>query len=112
MTIGGFLVRTPLGGPTGQGEHALPQTAQFPALPPYFASGPSASSDAHLLTALHYARLTKSDAEIQHIRHANEINSRAHQIIMRVLGAGVGSACGDRRQSREAPSAPVRRVAH
>ena len=70
--------------------HTLPQTAQFPALPPIFTSTAS-SSDAYLLLALHRARLTKSDAEVQRIRRANEISSRAHEVIMRVLGARVRS---------------------
>ncbi len=67
--------------------HTLPQTVQFPALPPL----PSAArqSATYLLSALHRARLTKSAAEIVHIRRANAISSRAHEVVMRVLGAGV-----------------------
>lgn len=74
--------------------HTLPQTAQFPALPPLFAGAAHSSSpvDAYLLSALHRARLTKSDAEVQRIRRANEISSRAHEVVMRVLGAGVRAA--------------------
>ncbi|KAI0289889.1 Creatinase/aminopeptidase [Multifurca ochricompacta] len=71
--------------------HTLPQTAQFPALPP-FPAGVTNCSDEYLLLALHRARLIKSDAEIKRIRHANEISSRAHEVVMRVLGAGVRSA--------------------
>ena len=67
--------------------HTLPQTSQFPALPPLPAS--AGSLDAYLLPALHRARLIKSEAEIQRIRRANEISSRAHEVVMRVLGAGV-----------------------
>lgn len=75
--------------------HTLPQTSQFPALPPsLFADAPlsSSSPDAYLLSALHRARLTKSDPEVQRVRRANEISSRAHEVVMRVLGAGVREA--------------------
>lgn len=71
--------------------HALPQTPQFPALPP-LSAGAVSPSEAYLLPALHRARLTKSDAEIQRIRRANEISSRAHEVVMRVLGVGVRGA--------------------
>jgi Xaa-Pro dipeptidase len=71
--------------------HTLPQTAQFPALPPLSVDAVT-PSDGYLLLALHRARLIKSDAEIQRIRHANEISSRAHEVVMRVLGVGVRSA--------------------
>lgn len=67
--------------------HTLPQTAQFPALPPLPAA--ARQSDTYLLSALHRARLTKSAAEIALIRRANEISSRAHEVVMRVLGTGV-----------------------
>jgi Xaa-Pro dipeptidase len=73
--------------------HTLPQTAQFPALPPLSASV-ARPLDTYLLTALHRARLTKSAAEIQRIRRANEISSRAHEVVMRVLGVGVRGAPG------------------
>lgn len=70
--------------------HTLPQTAQFPALPPLpAAAGPSTT---YLLSAMHRARLTKSAAEIALIRRANAISSRAHEVVMRVLGAGVRRA--------------------
>ncbi|KAN0137632.1 Metallo peptidase [Lactarius tabidus] len=67
--------------------HTLPQTAQFPALPPLPAA--ARQSDAYLLYALHRARLIKSAADIALIRRANEISSRAHEVVMRVLGTGV-----------------------
>jgi len=83
--------------------HTLPQTAQFPALPP-LSAGVAGSLDTYLITALHRARLTKSNAEIQRIRRANEISSHAHEVVMRVLGAGVrgapGSTGGEVAQSR------------
>jgi Xaa-Pro dipeptidase len=68
--------------------HTLPQTAQFPALPSPLNDAAN-RSDTYLLLALHRARLIKSDAEIQCIRHANQISSRAHEVVMRVLGIGV-----------------------
>ena len=73
--------------------HTLPRTPQFPVLPP-LSTAVTGSLDTCLLTALHRARLTKSDAEIQRIRRANEISSRAHEVVMRVLGVGVRGAPG------------------
>ncbi|KAH9052663.1 Creatinase/aminopeptidase [Lactarius vividus] len=70
--------------------HTLPQTAQFPALPSF--PHTVRKSSTYLLSALHRARLTKSAAEIAHIRRANAISSRAHEVVMRVLGAGVRRA--------------------
>ncbi|KAI0693061.1 Creatinase/aminopeptidase [Cytidiella melzeri] len=46
-------------------------------------------SDKYLLPALHQARLTKDVAEVAEIKRANEISSRAHETVMRVLGQGV-----------------------
>ena len=46
-------------------------------------------NDSYLLAALHRARLTKTDYEITQIRRANEISSRAHEVVMRVLGQAV-----------------------
>jgi Xaa-Pro dipeptidase len=42
-----------------------------------------------LLSALHQARLTKDAYEVAQIRKANEISSRAHETVMRVLGLGI-----------------------
>ena len=89
--------------------HTLPQTSQFPALPPSLfadASHGSSSSDAYLLSALHRARLTKSDAEVRRIRRANEISSRAHEVVMRVLGAGVRAASLPAAASRDGDLSP------
>jgi Xaa-Pro dipeptidase len=89
--------------------HTLPQTSQFPALPPSLfadASHSSSSSDAYLLSALHRARLTKSDAEVQRVRRANEISSRAHEVVMRVLGAGVRVASLPAAASRDGDMSP------
>ncbi|KZS99997.1 Creatinase/aminopeptidase [Laetiporus sulphureus 93-53] len=50
------------------------------------------ATDAYLLTALHRARLTKDANEIAAISKANAISSRAHEVVMRVLGQGVRGA--------------------
>lgn len=87
--------------------HTLPRTSQFPALPPsLFADSHSSSSDAYLLSALHRARLTKSDAEVQRVRRANEISSRAHEVVMRVLGIGVRAASLPAAVSRDGDMSP------
>lgn len=49
-------------------------------------------TDAYLLPAVHKARLTKTEDEITQIRKANEISSRAHEVVMRLLGKGVRGA--------------------
>lgn len=46
-------------------------------------------TDQHLLPALHQARLIKTQREITQIRKANEISSRAHEVVMRTLGRAV-----------------------
>ncbi|EGO22853.1 hypothetical protein SERLADRAFT_349935, partial [Serpula lacrymans var. lacrymans S7.9] len=74
--------------------HTLPRNSPlFPELPEEYTSAvlspsnPSgAVTDAYLLSALHRARLTKDEDEIRYIKHANEISSRAHEVVMRVLG--------------------------
>ncbi|KAF9466719.1 Creatinase/aminopeptidase [Collybia nuda] len=48
-----------------------------------------AVTDLYLLSALHRARLTKDEYEITQIKRANEISSRAHEVVMRVLGKAV-----------------------
>lgn len=48
-----------------------------------------AVTDAYLLQALHQARLIKTGEEISLIKKANEISSRAHEVVMRVLGKAV-----------------------
>ncbi|CAL1701697.1 unnamed protein product [Somion occarium] len=73
--------------------HTLPRTSLFPELPEKYiglaATRNEPVTDEYLLTALHRARLTKGDAEIALIQKANEISSRAHETVMRVLGQGV-----------------------
>jgi Xaa-Pro dipeptidase len=79
--------------------HTLPPTAQFPTHTPAFAGLLTSSSSAYLLPALHRARLIKDDAEVALIRTANAISSRAHETVMRVLGAAVRS--GARQAEKE-----------
>ncbi|KAI8995229.1 Creatinase/aminopeptidase [Trametes punicea] len=73
--------------------HTLPTSRLFPIVPSQytaaFLAGNVNITEDYLLTALHRARLTKDAAEIELIRHANQISSRAHEVVMRVLGQGV-----------------------
>ena len=73
--------------------HTLPSKSPlFPELPEALiktASKSATVTDAYLLPALHRARLLKTDEEIEKIRKANAISSRAHEVVMRVLGNGV-----------------------
>ncbi|TFK25833.1 Creatinase/aminopeptidase [Coprinopsis marcescibilis] len=74
--------------------HTLPKEhPHFPALPSdlilQVQGGGGAITDAYLLPALHRARLTKDAYEISEIRQANAISSRAHEVVMRVLGEAV-----------------------
>ncbi|KII91477.1 hypothetical protein PLICRDRAFT_38236 [Plicaturopsis crispa FD-325 SS-3] len=87
--------------------HTLPRDSPlFPVLPaahtnPIVAEG--AISDAYLLPALHHARLIKTPAEIALIRQANAISSRAHEVVMRMLGQAV------RGEIRKGPGAGTNR---
>jgi Xaa-Pro dipeptidase len=75
--------------------HTLPRNSpHFPVLPEEYVNlvlhdGKGAVTDLFLLSALHRARLSKDHVEIQAIRHANAISSRAHEVVMRVLGLAV-----------------------
>ena len=73
--------------------HTLPiASSLFPELPDKYlklARGGAAVSDEYLLPALHRARLVKDADEVERIRTANQISSRAHEVVMRVLGKGV-----------------------
>jgi Xaa-Pro dipeptidase len=62
--------------------HTLPATMEFPPLPPSLKS----KKDDELRTALHIARMVKTDYEIELIREANRISSGAHEVLMRELG--------------------------
>ncbi|KAJ7046743.1 Creatinase/aminopeptidase [Mycena alexandri] len=77
--------------------HVLPRASPlFPAieeeyLQPILAAENQggAVTDFYLLSALHRARLTKDAHEISLIQKACDISSRAHEVVMRVLGAAV-----------------------
>lgn len=74
--------------------HTLPRNSPlFPILPEEYTqqvlSLGGAVTDLYLLPALHQTRLTKDADEIAAIKHANEISSRAHEVVMRVLGKAV-----------------------
>ena len=73
--------------------HTLPRSSLFPILPEEYTqrvlSSGGAVTDLYLLSALHQTRLTKDADEIAAINHANEISSRAHEVVMRVLGKAV-----------------------
>ena len=72
--------------------HILPKGNKlFPEIPQEFITltvSPQVEvTDRYLLPALHQARLIKTSEELQLIKKANEISSRAHETVMRVLGA-------------------------
>ncbi|TBU40663.1 Creatinase/aminopeptidase [Dichomitus squalens] len=73
--------------------HILPTSSLFPKIPAQytaaFLAGNVNVTEDYLLTAVHRARLTKDAAEIELIRRANQISSRAHETVMRVLGQGI-----------------------
>ena len=77
--------------------HTLPKdSVLFPMVPQELTTLAASSqvkvTDEYLLSALHQARLTKTPDELQLIKKANEISSRAHETVMRVLGAAVRGA--------------------
>ncbi|PPQ78122.1 hypothetical protein CVT25_015647 [Psilocybe cyanescens] len=79
--------------------HTLPRNSPlFPTLPSEYTQQildtDGAVTDLYLLSALHTARLVKDSNEIAAIKHANEISSRAHEVIMRVLGKAVKGKIG------------------
>jgi Xaa-Pro dipeptidase len=72
--------------------HTLPRNSPlFPNLPDEYTqfNADSGVTDAFLLKALHQARLVKTEEEIELIRKANAVSSRAHEVVMKVLGLGV-----------------------
>ncbi|CAG7850633.1 Probable Xaa-Pro aminopeptidase PEPP; AltName: Full=Aminoacylproline aminopeptidase; AltName: Full=Prolidase [Serendipita indica DSM 11827] len=69
--------------------HVLPSSSLYPSHPDTVATCLQPSTDQYLLTALHQVRLIKDEYEISLIRKANEISSRAHEVVMRLLGQGV-----------------------
>lgn len=70
--------------------HILPEDPPFFPINEYTGNVPA--TDLYLLKALHRARLIKTDEELNAIRKANEISSRAHEVVMRVLGQGIRGA--------------------
>lgn len=68
--------------------HTLPSdsASPFPRLNPSLSQLNTPRSSDHLLPAMHQARLIKTPHEIELIRKANAISSRAHETIMRLLG--------------------------
>ncbi|KAF9236782.1 Creatinase/aminopeptidase [Melanogaster broomeanus] len=87
--------------PEGTTIHILPETEQFPSV---IASEMAATKTSdHLLPALHKTRLIKDAHEIAMIRKANDISSRAHEVVMRVLGMAV---TGQISKSSSGPALP------
>ncbi|QRV96324.1 Metallopeptidase family M24 [Ceratobasidium sp. AG-Ba] len=90
--------------------HILPQTAQFPNVPATVLTQLAVAGltpppvITYLLPALHSARLIKTPYEIDLIREANAISSRAHEVIMRVLGKDMKEV-GGKVNTRKADSA-------
>ena len=78
--------------------HTLPRDVpQFPQLPEKYLQpilkaqkgSDIGITDMYLLSALQSTRLIKDEDEISLIKHANQISSRAHEVVMRVLGKAV-----------------------
>ncbi|TFK51400.1 Creatinase/aminopeptidase [Heliocybe sulcata] len=74
--------------------HVLPKASPLFPVPPaeitaFEATGRTLVTDRYLLSALHKARLIKTEEEIALIRKANKISSEAHEVVMRVLGKAV-----------------------
>ena len=89
--------------------HVLPKASPlFPTLPEQYiglaTSRNAPVTDEYLLKALHRARLTKDDEEIALIQKANDISSRAHEVVMRVLGQAVKGAL---KKSKDAGHRPL-----
>ncbi|TFK68909.1 Creatinase/aminopeptidase [Pluteus cervinus] len=75
--------------------HTLPRNSPlFPVLQESYLQhlGNATITDQYLLPALHKARLIKDEYEIAEIRKANAISSRAHEVVMRLLGKAVKNA--------------------
>jgi Xaa-Pro dipeptidase len=62
-------------------------------------------TDAYLLAALQQTRLQKDVEEIELIRQANAVSSRAHEVVMRVLGMAAKGKMGGR-ASQDRPPLP------
>jgi Xaa-Pro dipeptidase len=76
--------------------HTLPRgSVLFPHLPDQYTQAVlgkdrAAVTDAYLLTALHRARLIKTEEEIELIRKACAVSSRAHEVVLSLLRMGRG----------------------
>lgn len=97
--------------PQGTIIHLLPETEQFPnivssevdGLKAALQAGPTKTSE-YLLPALHRTRLIKDPYEVAMIIKANDISSRAHEVVMRVLGLAVAGKI--KKQSSHTPRLP------
>lgn len=75
--------------------HTLPRNSPlFPTLPEEYmativTSETHTATDAYLLSSLHKTRLIKDENEVAMLQRANDISSRAHETVMRVLGNAV-----------------------
>jgi Xaa-Pro dipeptidase len=69
--------------------HVLPSSDLFPSQSAEVTSHFGSATSQYLLDALHQIRLIKDEYEIELIKKANDISSRAHEIVMRLLGEGV-----------------------
>jgi len=69
--------------------HVLPSSENLPSTSAYTKEAKTQVDDSLILRAIHEARITKTAAEIELIRTANSISSRAHETVMRVLGRAV-----------------------
>jgi len=67
--------------------HVLPT---LPTLPAHLQDVPAGrATDEYLFRALALARLIKTEGELELMRKASDISSRAHEVVMRLLGKGV-----------------------
>ncbi|KAG6807972.1 hypothetical protein H0H93_000760, partial [Arthromyces matolae] len=86
--------------------HTLPHTPLYPSIPQEYLNQKVEITQQYLLQALQTARLTKDEHEIGLIRKANEISSRAHEVVMRVLGLAVKNKLSSQSQSPGRPLLP------
>lgn len=87
--------------------HLLPESPLFPAPPKELPFKVSEDHTRYLLPALHEARLIKDAYEIALIKKANDISSRAHEVVMRLLGQGVlDQSSGNTKSKESAPLLP------
>ncbi|KAG8821899.1 hypothetical protein FRC19_007036 [Serendipita sp. 401] len=87
--------------------HVLPSSQLFPKHPTGIASCVASATDKYLLSAIHQVRLIKDEYEISLIRKANEISSRAHEVVMRLLGLGVSDGKHHANGAKSETTAPL-----